>query len=214
VTIRPPKAPIDPQKPTAEVLLWAYAQGLFPMADPYSHRIDWYSPDPRGIIPLERFHVPKSLARVVRKQPFEIRTDTAFRDAMAACAAARWYDADGLSWIDDRLIDAYSNLFTMGHAHSVEAWLDDDMVGGLYGVQIGAAFFGESMFSRPERGGTNASKVCLVHVVQRMRQQGFELLDTQFVNAHLEQFGCVEIPQDEYLQRLRCAIAKEARWGS
>ena len=202
---------IDPQRPDARLLLWAYRRGIFPMADPDSGRIDWYSPDPRGIVPLDRFRVPRNLAREVRKSRFDIRTDTCFEEVMRRCAAPR--PQEGSTWIDERLVAAYLELHRMGCAHSVEAWLGDEMVGGLYGVHIGGAFFGESMFVRPDEGGTNASKICLVHLVERLRRQGFTLLDTQFWNEHLEQFGCEEIDRAEYLRRLAAAVDLDVSWG-
>jgi leucyl/phenylalanyl-tRNA--protein transferase len=130
---------------------------------------------------------------------------------MRACAKPR--SRDDLPWIDDRLITAYAGLHRLGHAHSVEASWEGTLVGGLYGVQIGAAFFGESMFVFPNLGGTNASKICLVHLVGHMRRRGFTLLDTQFVNPHLRQFGCIEIPRAEYLHRLADAVARPVTWG-
>ena len=198
----------DPQRPTADLLLWSYRRGIFPMADLSVDRIDWYSPDPRGVIPLESFRVRKSLQRVVKRGDFEIRSDTAFERVIRACA-----DPRGSDWINDRLIRAYCELHEVGCAHSVEAWLGDKLVGGLYGVQIGGAFFGESMFSRPKTGGTNASKVCLVHLVRWLRKRMFALLDTQYWNRHLNQFGCIEIPREEYLRRLQEAVDASVTWG-
>lgn len=201
----------DPQNPTAEMLLWAYAQGAFPMADPTrrGRPIEWYCPDPRGIIPLDAFHVPVNLGRVAKQGRFEIRSDTAFEAVFDACATGRsdW----NLSWMNDRLRRAYLELHREGFAHSLEAWLEGRLVGGLYGVHLRGAFFGESMFSRPPEG-TNASKVCLVHLVERIRRQGFTLLDTQFVNPHLQQFGCVAIPAEEYLARLAHALTLDVGW--
>ncbi len=180
------------------------------MGDPDTGALGWYSPDPRAIFPLERFHVPKSLTRVLRRGKFEARTDTAFEAVMRACAESRpgrWE-----TWLDEPLIPAYVDLHRMGHAHSVEAWLEDRLVGGLYGVHIGAAFFGESMFSLPEQGGTDASKVCLVQLVLVMRERGFRLLDTQFTTPHLARFGCVEVAKPHYLELLDKALAEEATW--
>jgi len=205
-----PDIEIDPQRPTPEMLLWAYRQGIFPMADPWTGRIDWFCPDPRGVIPLEAFHVPRSLARVVRSGRFEIKVDSAFQSVMRACAERR--SPENPSWIDERLIGAYTALHERGHAHSVEAWRRGRLVGGLYGVHIGAAFFGESMFSRPAKGGSNASKVCLVHLVERLCGGGCTLLDTQFWNPHLDQFGCIEISRDEYLARLSQAVSGNDCW--
>lgn len=207
-----PAAQLDPQRPTPEMLLWAYAHGIFPMADPETNRIDWYSPDPRGIIPLDAFHVPKNLAREVRKGRFDIRFDTAFESVMRACAVDRGNNNE--SWINNRLITAYTALHERGNAHSVEAWHDEQLVGGLYGVSIGGAFFGESMFTRPDRGGTNASKICLVHLVRHLTDRGFTLLDTQFTNPHLEQFGCIEISRDSYLEQLAHAIHAPVTWDT
>jgi leucyl/phenylalanyl-tRNA---protein transferase len=205
-------APIDPQRPTPELLIWAYSHGFFPMADTTArgHPIEWYCPDPRGILPLDDFHVPKSLARIVRAAKFHIRVDTAFEQVLRACAGAR--NAVNRSWMNDRLAAAYLGLHEHGHAHSVEAWLNDELVGGLYGVQLGGAFFGESMFSRRQQSGANASKVCLVHLVERLRARGFTLLDTQFVNPHLQQFGCRAIPADEYFHRLEAALHLPVTW--
>jgi leucyl/phenylalanyl-tRNA--protein transferase len=212
---RPP-AGGDSQRPSAELLLWAYGHGVFPMADPSgpSSRIDWYCPDPRGILPLqppEAFHVSKNMAREVRRARFEIRSDTVFEQVIRACATSR--ADDNPSWLNEDLIASYIALHQLGHAHSVEAWREGQLVGGLYGVHIGSAFFGESMFSRPWNGGANSSKVCLVHLVRSLRSRGFSLLDTQFWNPHLDQFGCVEISADEYLAMLNDAIRRPASWG-
>lgn len=192
-------------------LLTAYANAIFPMADPDTDEIHWYSPDPRGIIPLDQFHVPKNLARAVRQNKFAIRSDTAFEQVIRHCAQPR--SDDNGSWMTEPLMQAYLELHEHGFAHSIEAWLDDQLVGGLYGVHLGGAFFGESMFSRPDLGGSNASKICLVHLVRWLKHRGFTLLDTQFVNDHLLQFGCVEIPHYEYLRRLEHAIVQNVTWG-
>ena len=180
------------------------------MVDPLDGGIEWFRPDPRAILPLERFHVPRTLARRVRQGRFELRTDTNFESVMRACAAPR--ADDDLTWIDDRLIEAYSGLFRDGDAHTVEAWLDDRLVGGLYGVKLGGGFFGESMFSRPDLGGTDASKIALVKLVELMRAAGMTLLDVQFWNPHLEQFGCIEISAAEYTNRLAKAVELSAPW--
>ncbi len=201
----------DPQRLTPALLRWAYRQGWFPMANPEAGAIEWFNPDPRAIIPLDAFHVPASLSREVRKGRFEIRCDTVFEGVMRACAAPR--TPDDLTWIDDAMIEAYVRLHKQGSAHCLEAWLGDQLVGGLYGVHVGGAFFGESMFSRPDLGGTNASKVCLVHLVGWMRHRGFTLLDTQFGTEHLEQFGCVEIDRRQYLVRLADAVQRDVAWG-
>jgi leucyl/phenylalanyl-tRNA--protein transferase len=185
-----------------ETLLEAYASGWFPMALAPGE-IRWYSPDPRGIIPLDGFHVPRRLGRALRGEPFEIRVDTAFRDVIVACSERA--DADG-NWIDQEIIDSYVNLHALGHAHSVEAWQDGALAGGLYGVAIGGAFFGESMFHRVP----DASKAALVALVDRLRTRGFTLLDTQWVTDHLLQFGAIEIPRRRYLRLLDQALGIEA----
>ena len=201
---------MDPERPDAELLLRAYARGIFPMADPRTGRIAYYSPDPRAVFPLDGLHVPRSLARVVRSGTFELRSDAAFAEVIARCAEPRPGRRE--TWLSDRLIGAYLDLHRRGFAHSVEAWRDGRLVGGLYGVHTGAAFFGESMFSRPELGGTDASKVCLVALVEWLRAGSFRLLDTQFSTPHLERFGCVEIARDDYLELLENALVGRGRW--
>ncbi|MHC4219230.1 MAG: leucyl/phenylalanyl-tRNA--protein transferase [Planctomycetota bacterium] len=201
----------DADRLTTSLLLWAYGRGWFPMADPETSGINWYSPDPRAIFPLDGFHVPRNLAREVRRGRFDVASDTAFESVMRACGSPR--KEDDLSWIDERMISAYVGLHRVGHAHSIEAWSDGRLVGGLYGVHLGGAFFGESMFARPELGGSNASKVCLVHLVAWLRHRGFVLLDTQFTTDHLEQFGCVEIHRGHYLALLADAVDREVTWG-
>ena len=191
---------------TPEALLNAYAVGIFPMAERRDDpELYWIDPERRGILPLDAFHVPRRLRRTLRRAPFEIRVDSAFRDVVAGCAAPSAARPD--SWINDEIRTAYGALFDMGYAHSVECWQDDGLVGGLYGVAINGAFFGESMFSRVE----DASKVALVHLVARMILGGFQLLDTQFVTAHLARFGAIEIPREEYRRRLRAALRVRAR---
>ena len=186
---------------TPDLLLYAYARGAFPMArSRLSDTLVWLMPEARGVLPLDRFHVPKRLARTVRSDRFEVRSDTAFREVMLACAAPAT-DRDE-SWINADIVEAYCELHRRGEAHSVECWREEQLVGGLYGVELGAAFFGESMFSR-ER---DASKVALVHLVARLIHGGFELLDTQFMTPHLAQFGGIEIPRSEYLRRLGKAL--------
>jgi leucyl/phenylalanyl-tRNA--protein transferase len=203
---------MDLGRPNAELLLRAYARGIFPMADPRTGTIDYYSPDPRAVIPLESFHVPRSLARVAKGGVFKLRSDSVFETVIRACAAPRPERPE--TWLDERLVRAYVELHARGFAHSVEAWREGRLVGGLYGVHIGAAFFGESMFSRPEHGGRDASKVCLVTLVDWLRAGGFHLLDTQFRTPHLARFGCVEIPRAEYLERLEEALERSGRWPS
>lgn len=186
---------------TADILLRAYSIGLFPMADSADDpEIFWVEPDLRGIIPLDTFHVSKSLQKAMRKAPFEIRFDTAFAAVMDGCAEA--VDDRPSTWINSTIRTLYTELHGLGHAHSVEAWQDGELVGGLYGVSLGAAFFGESMFSRR----TNASKICLVHLVERLRAQGFRLLDTQFTTDHLKTFGAIDVPKAEYLVMLQAAV--------
>ena len=202
-----PPANFNPNRPSADDLEWAYRHGIFPMGDATTGEVDWFAPDPRGIIPLDTFHVPKNLSRLVQQQKFIIRINTAFREVMQLCSRPR--SRENATWITPEIIDAYVVLYQRRKAHSVEAWLDDQLVGGLYGVAIGSAFFGESMFSRPELGGSNASKVCLVELVDRLNSCEFTLLDTQFWNPHLDQFGCIEIAREEYLKRLQIAVAAE-----
>jgi leucyl/phenylalanyl-tRNA--protein transferase len=177
-------------------LLEAYAAGFFPMSD--GGRIRWYSPNPRGILPLDRFHAPRRLARVVRGGRFEIRVDTAFRAVIEACAADR---VEG-SWISPEIVESYCALHHAGIAHSVEAWREGTLAGGLYGVALGGAFFGESMFHKV----TDASKVALAALVARLRERHFALLDIQWVTPHLETFGAIEIPRRRYLMLLEEAI--------
>jgi leucyl/phenylalanyl-tRNA--protein transferase len=186
---------------TPELLLNAYAVGIFPMAEARDDpELYWIDPERRGILPLDGFHVPRSLRRTLRRAPFEVRVDSAFREVVAGCAAPAPDRPE--SWINDEIQAVYGALFDGGHAHSVECWQDGTLAGGLYGVAIGGAFFGESMFSRVE----DASKVALVHLVARLRLGGFRLLDTQFVTAHLARFGAIEIPRDDYRKRLRAAL--------
>jgi leucyl/phenylalanyl-tRNA--protein transferase len=189
----------------ADALLTAYASGWFPMAVG-DGQIRWYSPDPRGIIPLDTFHVPSRLARSLRKADFEIRVDTDFRGVITACANRE--DADG-NWIDQEIIESYCELYATGCAHSVETWKDGVMVGGLYGVSLRGAFFGESMFHNV----TDASKAALVALVDKLRSGGYVLLDTQWVTDHLVQFGAVEIPRRRYLRMLDDALRVDATFS-
>ncbi|CAN7267054.1 leucyl/phenylalanyl-tRNA--protein transferase [Neorhizobium sp. LjRoot104] len=186
---------------TPEILLRAYSIGLFPMAESADDpEIFWVEPEMRGILPLHDFHVSKSLAKAVRRTSLDIRFDTAFERVIAFCAEPA---GDRQStWINSTIRKLYIELHRMGHAHSVEAFEGDELVGGLYGVSLGSAFFGESMFSRR----TNASKICLVHLVERLRKHGFTLLDTQFTTEHLKTFGAIDIPKDDYLKLLRTAV--------
>lgn len=224
---------------TPELLLNAYGNGYFPMADDRNAKdLHWFYPKQRGIIPLDKFHVPKSLTKFLKAAPFIYSTNHAFRDVITACA-----ERDS-TWINDKIIDLYCKLHAMGFAHSVEVWEnviycednkmqsadctalsnslceghqtrnggDKQLIGGLYGVSLGGAFFGESMFSQT----TNASKAALVHLVQLLNEAGYSLLDTQYVNDHLKQFGVIEIPREEYLKQLENALIVQPNgnvWG-
>lgn len=186
---------------TPAVMLRAYAAGIFPMADDvHDDELFWVDPEWRGILPLDQFHIPRSLAKIVRQDRFTVTTDQDFEAVIAGCAAS----APGrrTTWISHRIRHIYRALHETGHAHSVETRLNGRLVGGLYGVRLGAAFFGESMFSRE----TDASKVALVHLVARLRAGGFTLLDTQFVTDHLKRFGALEIPRARYRQMLTKAL--------
>lgn len=185
----------------SELLVSAYASGWFPMAVGHGD-IQWFSPDPRAIIPLDTFHVPGRLARVVRRNVFTIRIDSAFEQVIRACAAGDRDPLDPGSWINEEIIESYCVLHERGVAHSVESWREERLVGGLYGVSLGGAFFGESMFHRV----SDASKVALVALVERLRARGFRLLDTQWVTGHLLQFGAIEIPRRRYLKLLDASL--------
>ncbi|NQV84988.1 MAG: leucyl/phenylalanyl-tRNA--protein transferase [Rhodospirillales bacterium] len=189
------------QELTPELLLRAYAAGIFPMAE---HRDDpiifWVDPQVRGVMPLEGFHVPRRLKKIIRGDAFEIRCDSAFADVLKLCGEARNNRPE--TWINAPIENAVNGLFDLGYAHSVETWSDGNLVGGLYGIALGGAFFGESMFSRAR----DASKVALVHLVARLRMGGFTLLDVQFITDHLRQFGAEEIPARQYLEDLNEAL--------
>lgn len=189
----------------ADALISAYSSGWFPMAVAAGD-IRWYSPDPRGIIPLDTFHVSRRLARTMRASRFEIRVDTSFRAVIESCAARE--DSDG-DWIDAEIVASYCALHERGFAHSVETWQDGVLVGGLYGVALQGAFFGESMFHRV----TDASKAALAALVDRLRARGFALLDTQWVTGHLTQFGAIEIPRRRYLKMLDEALKIETSFA-
>ena len=182
----------------AELLLHAYRQAVFPMAMEHGE-IAWFSPDPRAIIPLEGFRIPHGLKRTLKKSPFEIRVNAGFETVMRACAQREE------TWINEVILESYVNLHRLGHAHSVEAWLDGKLAGGLYGVTLGGAFFGESMFHEV----TDASKVALHALVERLREPNFSLLDTQWLTPHLVTFGAMEIPRAEYVRRLAAAADRE-----
>ena len=205
--------------------MWAYREGMFPMARSRHGPVDWYAPAHRGILPLEKFHVPRSLRRRVCRGDYHVTFDQGFSQVIRACSEPRPDGAD--TWINDQIIDAYEALHKVRLAHSVEAWceLSSDvanapidnfpdqhgrrrLVGGLYGVALGGAFFGESMFTR----ATDASKVCLVHLVEHLRAQGFVLLDTQYVTPHLKQFGAIQLSRTAYLERMHKAVRMPILW--
>jgi leucyl/phenylalanyl-tRNA--protein transferase len=189
----------------AELLLKAYATGVFPMAESASDpEVFWVRPETRGIIPLDAFHIPKSLAKTIRQRHFDIRIDYDFAGVIDACAEKR--EVRRSTWINAPIREAYIALHDQGHCHSVEAWRDDRLVGGLYGVTLGRVFFGESMFSR-ER---DASKVCLAYLVERLNKRGFALLDTQFTTEHLKRFGAIDVPRGRYEKLLDAALKGDA----
>lgn len=188
-----------------EMLLQAYQMGLFPMADvdeSGKEQIGWYAPDPRGVIPLDGFHIPRGLKRALKKEEYEIRMDTAFPNVIEKCADRTE------TWISSGIQESYIRLSELGCAHSVESWYEEELVGGLYGVSIRGAFFGESMFSLR----TDASKIALVHLVAHLKEKNFLLLDTQWINPHLEQFGCIEIPRDQYMELLSSALQTDTQF--
>ena len=178
-----------------ELLLQGYRLGIFPMAME-DDSIEWFSPDPRAILPLEKFHVPHALRGVERKKVFEVKIDNRFSEVIRACAKRKD------TWINREIIESYERLHELGHAHSIEAWSQNKLAGGLYGVAIGGAFFGESMFHRV----TDASKIALVALVEHLREKKFALLDTQWTTPHLQQFGVIEISRDQYLKSLESAM--------
>ncbi len=189
----------------ARDLLSCYARGVFPMADAREdERVFLIDPERRGVIPLDRFHVSRRLARTMRGEPFEIRADTAFRAVVQACAASGPGRIE--TWINHPIEDLYVRLHDLGFAHSIECWQEGELVGGLYGVSLQAAFFGESMFSRRR----DASKVALIHLVARLLAGGYQLLDAQFMTEHLTQFGATEISRLDYHRRLALALSAEA----
>ena len=195
------------KRPTAQQVLSAYVQGIFPMAHPeHDDEIYWYAPDPRAILPLDEFHIPRRLEQTVRRGPFEICIDRDFPQVIAECAAPRSTQAQ--TWISSGLADVYRELHEMGFVHSVEAWDGDELVGGLYGVAVNGLFAGESMFHRAR----DASKICLVHLVRRLNERGFMLLDIQFMTDHLAQFGAREIPRADYERRLVQALQLPRRF--
>jgi leucyl/phenylalanyl-tRNA--protein transferase len=189
-----------------ETLIEAYCNGVFPMADA-DGKVRWYTADPRGIFPLDQFHVPANLAQFLRspKNDFEIRINHNFEKIMRACMEQR----TGRTWINQQMIDAYLRLHELKLAHSVEIWRHGELAGGLYGVSIRGAFFGESMFHYVR----DASKIALVHLVQRLRERGYELLDSQASTPHLSRFGCIEISAEDYADRLRLALEKDCTFA-
>jgi leucyl/phenylalanyl-tRNA--protein transferase len=192
---------------TPDLMLRAYRHGLFPMAETRrGDRLYWLDPERRGVLPLERFHLPRRLLRTVLSGGFEIEADRNFAATIAGCAASSPGRED--TWINPQIEALFLELHRMGVAHSVECRRDGKLVGGLYGVALGGVFFGESMFSTVR----DASKVALVHLVARLRVWGFRLLDTQFVTSHLAQFGAIEIPRDDYRVQLAAGLAAPARW--
>ena len=195
------------QQITTDMLVFAYSTGLFPMAAERPGAVHWYSPDPRAFLPLNQFKVSRSLRRRVSSGIFDITCDRDFEHVIRACAQPR--PGHPRTWINDQIIDAYTQLHAVDLAHSIEAWNDaGQLVGGLYGVSLGGAFFGESMFSH----ATDASKVCLVHLVSHLNERGYTLLDVQFQSDHMARFGTIEIPRDEYMQRLQEALRQKVRW--
>ncbi|MBF0251361.1 MAG: leucyl/phenylalanyl-tRNA--protein transferase [Alphaproteobacteria bacterium] len=197
-----------PHRLTPEILVRAYAAGIFPMSEARDDpSLFWVDPEIRGIIPLDGLHISKSLRKILRKGPFTVTADAAFPRVIEECAAPRpGQDGTMGTWINDEIINAYCEMAGLGLAHSVEVWLDGELVGGLYGVHLKSAFMGESMFSR----APNASKVALAHLVARLRLGGFTLLDTQFLTEHLATMGAVEISGREYIERLERAFGRDA----
>src|SRR5215210_521162 len=186
---------------TPQVLLKAYACGIFPMAESaQDNALYWIEPERRGILPLDRMHVPRRLARTIRQGGFEVRIDDDFDAVIEGCAAPR--SGRRSTWINGRIRSLYADLFDLGHCHTVEVWEDEDLIGGLYGVHLGRAFFGESMFSKAR----DASKIALVYLVARLKYGGFVLLDTQFVTGHLARFGAVEVGRAEFQSLLEAAL--------
>ena len=193
---------------TSELLLKAYAYGVFPMAKSRADQtVFWVQPKLRGVLPFEAFHVPRSLKKTIRKGPFTVTVDQAFDAVLDGCAETTLARPD--TWINDQIVRLFTELHHAGVAHSVEVWRDGELAGGLYGLAMGSAFFGESMFSRV----TDASKVGLVNLVAILIRGGFTLLDTQFITEHLARFGTIEISQKEYLGQLSSALAQSATWG-
>ncbi len=200
--------PVRSPEITPEIMLRAYAAGIFPMAETADDpNLFWVEPEQRGVIPLDRFHLASRLARTVRSERFEVRIDSDFEAVIEACAESRPDRPE--TWINHRIRAIFGALFRIGHVHTVECWREGRLVGGLYGLALGGAFFGESMFHRE----TDASKVALVHLVARLRQGGYSLLDAQFQTAHLAQFGTQEVPRAAYQRLLERALAAPGDWA-
>jgi leucyl/phenylalanyl-tRNA--protein transferase len=194
---------------TPQMLLHAYTVGMFPMAE---HRNDtnlfWVDPEMRGILPLDNLHISRSLKKTIRQNQFEIRYNTSFYQVITNCAKTK--ENRQTTWINNQIIDLYTKLFQMGHSHTVECWQDNQLVGGLYGISLQGAFFGESMFSlKPD-----ASKVALVHLVARLIEDSFDLLDTQFTTDHLLRLGAIEIQREVYLNHLKKALMIDAKFNA
>jgi leucyl/phenylalanyl-tRNA--protein transferase len=193
---------------TADLLLKAYAYGVFPMAKSRGdEKVFWVQPKQRGVIPLDKFHVSRSMRKVLRRGDFSVTVDSAFAQVLDGCAEPKPGRQE--TWINAKIVELFTELRTAGLAHSIEVWRGPELIGGLYGLAMGAAFFGESMFSRAENG----SKIALCHLVGIMKRGGFALLDTQFITDHLARFGAIEIPQKDYLVRLGAALSQQARFG-
>lgn len=194
---------------TPQVLLKAYSCGIFPMAESAQDTtLYWVEPERRGIIELDQVHIPRRLARTIRQKDYEIRVDHNFKAVIEACAEP--VEGRQSTWINDRIRELYFQLFKMGHCHTIEVWRDEKLIGGLYGVHLGGAFFGESMFSRAR----DASKIALVYLIARLNHGGFKLLDTQFITDHLKTFGAKEVNQEEFQRLLEAALPVRADfWG-
>lgn len=190
---------------SADDLIYGYMNGIFPMADS-DGSLYWYSPDPRAIIPIDTYKPSKSLRPILNKSHFEIRINHDFEGVMRGCASPR--EGDEATWISEEIIGAYTELHQLGFAHSVETYIENQLVGGLYGVSIGATFFGESMFHTV----SNASKVAFHYLIENLKQRGFELLDTQFINDNVRRYGAIEIPKSEYIRLLKRAVSRKARF--
>lgn len=190
---------------TADELIYGYVNGIFPMADT-DGTLYWYAPDPRAIIPIDTYKPARSLRPVLNQQRFDVRIDTDFEQVMRYCSEPR--SADDSTWISEEIVQAYTELHRMGLAHSVETYIDNRLVGGLYGVALGGVFFGESMFHHV----SDASKVAFHHLILTLRQQHFELLDTQFINDNVRRFGAIEIPKSDYLRLLKKGLRRKARF--